>query len=363
VPGHRIVILAGDGIGPEVTDAALSVLNAVADRNGLQLDLTHDLVGGAAIDAFGTPIRRQTLDLCKRSDAILFGAVGGPKWDETTGGDQPRPGAAILGLRKSLELYANLRPVRVESALLHASTLKPEVIDGVDLLVVRELTGGLYFSKPKRRYQSARGEVAVDTMRYAAGEVERVAVRAFDLARQRRRKLCSIDKANVLESSRLWRDVVTRVAERYPDIALSHMLVDSFAMQLIREPRAFDVVVTENLFGDILTDEASMLAGSLGMLPSASLGNGRLGLYEPIHGSAPDIAGRGIANPIGAILSVALLLRYSLGQEEAAGAVERAVSSALASGVRTKDIAAGKTPVSTVDMTQAILANLFSHAA
>jgi 3-isopropylmalate dehydrogenase len=358
VPGQRIVVLPGDGIGPEVIDAALSVVTAVASSFNLQLDLTHDLAGGAAIDAFGTPIRRQTIDLCKRANAILFGAVGGPKWDETSGGDRPRPGAAILGLRKSLELFANLRPVRVEAALVDASTLKENVIEGVDVMVVRELTGGLYFSKPKRRYQSARGEVAVDTMRYAAGEVERVAVRAFELARQRRRKLCSVDKANVLESSRLWRDVVTRVGSRYPDVTLSHMLVDSFAMQLIREPRPFDVVVTENLFGDILTDEASMLVGSLGMLPSASLGNGKAGLYEPIHGSAPDIAGKGIANPIGAILSVALMLRYSLGAPEAAGAVERAVSSALNAGYRTADIARGEKPVTTSVMSQAIVQRL-----
>ncbi len=301
-------------------------------------------------------MRRQTLELCKRSDAILFGAVGGPKWDDAAPGSLARPGAAILGLRRGLGLFANLRPVRVDPAMADLSSLRPERVRDVDLLVVRELTGGLYFSKPKRRYQTARGEAAVDTMRYSAVEIERVAVRAFELARTRRQRLCSVDKANILEASRLWRDVVSDVAQRFPDVTCTHMLVDSFAMELIRRPAAFDVVLTENLFGDILTDEASMLVGSLGMLPSASLGAGPVGLYEPIHGSAPDIAGRGIANPIGAILSGALLLRWSLHNERAARSIDDAVSAALAAGFRTADIASpGEPALGTDAMTGAIL--------
>ena len=352
-------MLAGDGIGPEVTDAARRVLDAAGRAAGLSLEYVDDLVGGAAIDAYGTALRPQTLDLCRSSDAVLFGAVGGPRWDDAAPGSTARPGAAILGLRKGLRLYANLRPVRVDPAMAHLSAIKPERVSGVDLLVVRELTGGLYFSRPKRRYRTVRGEAAVDTMRYTTTEIERVAIRAFELARGRRHRLCSVDKANVLESSRLWREVVSSVAPRFPDVSLTHMLVDSFAMDLIRRPAAFDVVLTENLFGDILTDEASMLVGSLGMLPSASLGAGRRGLYEPIHGSAPDIAARGVANPIGAILSAALLLRFTLRSENAARSIERAVTAALVAGLRTADIAAAGEPVvGTETMTSAILDGL-----
>jgi len=352
----RIVVLPGDGIGPEVTDAARRVLDAAAAQAGLQFDYVVDLVGGASVDAYGVALRPQTLRLCKTADAILFGAVGGPKWDDAAPQSAVRPGSALLGLRKGLELFANLRPVRVDPAMVASSALRPERVRDVDLLVVRELTGGLYFSKPKRRYETPRGQAAVDTMRYSTPEIERVAVRAFELARQRRRRLCSVDKANVLETSRLWRTVVTAVGARYRDVATTHMLVDAFAMELLRRPQAFDVVVTENLFGDILTDEASMLAGALGMLPSASLGGGTLGLYEPIHGSAPDIAGKGIANPIGAILSAALLLRWSLNREDAAQAIERAVSRALASGLRTADIALdGQAAASTTAMATAIV--------
>jgi 3-isopropylmalate dehydrogenase len=355
----RVVVLPGDGIGPEVTDAARRVLDAAATRAGLQLDYVVDLVGGASVDAHGVALRPQTLRLCKTADAILFGAVGGPKWDDAAPQSAVRPGSALLGLRKGLGLFANLRPVRVDPAMVATSVLRPERVRDVDLLVVRELTGGLYFSKPKRRYETPRGQAAVDTMRYSTPEIERVAVRAFELARQRRRRLCSVDKANVLETSRLWRTVVTAVAARYPDVATSHLLVDAFAMDLLRRPQAFDVVVTENLFGDILTDEASMLAGALGMLPSASLGGGTLGLYEPIHGSAPDIAGKGVANPIGAILSAALLLRWSLNSEDAAQSVERAVSRALAAGLRTADIAGdGQAPVGTAEMADAVVAGL-----
>ena len=352
----RIVVLPGDGIGPEVTAAARRVLDAAARHADLALDYVDDVVGGAAVEVYGVALRPQTLRLCKTADAILFGAVGGPKWDDAAPDSKLRPGSAILGLRKGLGLFANLRPVRVDEAMAATSALRPERVREVDLLVVRELTGGLYYSRPKRRYATARGEAAVDTMRYSTPEIERVAVRAFELARQRRRRLISVDKANVLETSRLWRAVVGRVAERYPDVACSHMLVDAFAMELLRRPQAFDVVVTENLFGDILTDEASMLAGALGMLPSASLGAGTLGLYEPIHGSAPDIAGKGIANPIGAILSAALLMRWSLNRDDAAQAIERAVSRALASGLRTADIASnGQAAVGTGVMADAIV--------
>src|SRR5438874_5026830 len=355
----RIVLLPGDGIGPEVTDAARRVLDAAAARAGLELDYVEDLVGGASVDAHGVALRPQTLRLCKTADAILFGAVGGPKWDDAAPQSNLRPGSALLALRKGLELFANLRPVRVDPAMVATSALRPERVKDVDLLVVRELTGGLYFSKPKRRYSTPRGDAAVDTMRYSTPEIERVAVRAFELARRRRQRLCSVDKANMLETSRLWRSVVSRVAERYPDVACSHMLVDAFAMDLLRRPQAYDVVVTENLFGDIVTDEASMLAGSLGMLPSASLGGGTLGLYEPIHGSAPDIAGKSIANPIGAILSTALLLRWSLNREDVAQAIEGAVSRALASGLRTADIATpGQAAVGTDEMAEAIIGAL-----
>ena len=335
------------------------MLDAAAHRAGLRLEYTEDLVGGAGVDAYGIALRPETLRMCKQADAILFGAVGGPKWDDAAPQSKVRPGSALLGLRKGLGLFANLRPVRVDPAMLSSSVLRPERIRDVDLLVVRELTGGLYFSKPKRRYETARGEAAVDTMRYSRPEIERVAVRAFDLARTRRHSVCSVDKANVLESSRLWRTVVTDVATRYPDVSCTHMLVDAFAMDVLRRPQAFDVVVTENMFGDILTDEASMLAGALGMLPSASLGTSNLGLYEPIHGSAPDIAGKGIANPIGAILSAALLLRWSLQHDEAARKIERAVSEVLAGGMRTGDIAAdGEAPVGTAEMADAIVTAL-----
>jgi 3-isopropylmalate dehydrogenase len=353
------VVLSGDGIGPEVTAAARRVLEAIAARLGVPLDFTDELVGGAAVDVYGRALRPETLKLCKSADAILFGAVGGPKWDDAAPQSERRPGTAILGLRKGLGLFANLRPIRVDPAMASSSALRPERVRDVDLMVVRELTGGLYFSKPKRRYETPRGHAAVDTMRYSEPEIERVAVRAFELAQRRRKRLCSVDKANVLETSRLWRTVVSRVAERYPDVACTHLLVDAFAMDLLRRPQAFDVVVTENLFGDILTDEASMLAGALGMLPSASLGSTTLGLYEPIHGSAPDIAGKDIANPIGAILSTAMLLRWSLDHEEGAQLIERAVSRALANGLRTADIVAdGHSPVGTRAMTDGVLAAL-----
>lgn len=355
----RVVVLAGDGIGPEVTSAARRVLEVTAHRLGIGLAFTDELVGGASVDAYGVALRPETLRLCKSADAVLFGAVGGPRWDDAVPQSSLRPGSALLGLRKGLGLFANLRPVRVDPAMVESSALRPERVRDVDLMVVRELTGGLYFSKPKRRYETPRGRAAVDTMRYSEPEIERVAVRAFELARRRRRLLCSVDKANVLESSRLWRTVVTAVAPRYPEVETTHMLVDAFAMDLLRRPASYDVIVTENLFGDILTDEASMLAGALGMLPSASLGAGRLGLYEPIHGSAPDIAGRNVANPIGAILSAAMLLRWSLERDDAAQLIEDAVSRVLATGLRTADIAAdGRAAVGTAAMTDAVIAAL-----
>lgn len=331
----RIVVLPGDGIGVEIVPEAVKVLQAVASRFNHQFTFTEALVGGAAIDAVGTPLPGETLELCKQSDAVLLGAIGGPKWDNLPVSLRPEA-AALLGLRKELGLFANLRPAFLFSELVHASTLKPEVIQGVDLLVVRELTGGLYFGE-KKREKLADGERATDVLEYSTYEIERIARLAFETARKRRRKLTSVDKANVLESSRLWREVVNNLAAEYPDIELNHMYVDNCAMQLLRNPRQFDVIVTENMFGDILTDEASMLTGSLGMLPSASLG-GKVGLYEPSHGSAPDIAGQGKANPLATILSAAMMLRHSFHLEEEASAIETAVRRVLAEGYRTPDI-------------------------
>ncbi len=345
---HTVAVLAGDGIGPEVVDAALEVLEAVASRYDLRFQYQHGLVGGAAIDAHGDALPSPVLKLARRADAVLFGAVGGPRWDE----GELDPGKAIKGLRVGLGLFANLRPVRPYDALVEASSLRPERVKGVDLLVVRELTGGLYFGKPRRRFRSARGGVgAIDTLRYTTLEIERIVRRAFDLARTRRRKLTSVDKANVLESSRLWRETVRRLQPEYPDVTVEHVLVDACAMLLVRDPQRFDVIVTENLFGDILTDEASMITGSLGMLPSASLGTRHGGLFEPIHGSAPDIAGKDIANPLGTILSAALMLRFAFGQPAAADAIEDAVGRVLMEGLRTTDIA---TPGTRATGTQAL---------
>jgi len=342
-----IAVLPGDGIGPEVTSEAMKVLEAVGRRFGHAIDATSGRIGGNAIDEFGTPLPDETADLCKRSDAILFGAVGGPKWDDPHA--KVRPEGGILAMRKNLGLFANLRPVKVHDALINSSPVKPSVLQGVDMLVVRELTGGLYFAKPKKRWQTSRGRRGVDTLRYSEREIDRILRAGFELARGRRKRLTSVDKFNVLESSRLWREIAVELAPEYPDVELEHVLVDAASMQLIRSPARFDVIVAENMFGDILTDEASVLAGSMGMLPSASLasppkpsrrGRPRQALYEPIHGSAPDIAGQGIANPVGAILSVALMLRYSFDLEEEAKAVEQAVEGVLAEGYRTRDIAA-----------------------
>ena len=339
---YTIVALGGDGIGPEVTAEAVRVLRAVERRFGLLLEIHEALAGQAAVDAEGVAITEATMNLSRESDAVLFGAVGGGAVSRPDVPDQPM--YALFRLRKDLELFANLRPVRPAPALVGASSLKRAVLRGVDLLVVRELTGGIYYGKPSAITEGSDGASAVDTMAYTEAEIERILRYAFTLAQGRRKRLTSVDKANVLSCSLLWRRVAERVAQDYPDVTLRHMLVDSCSMALIRQPADFDVIVTENMFGDILTDEASMLAGSLGMLPSASLGTrrtaaGQFGLYEPIHGTAPDIAGQGKANPLAAILSAAMLLRHSLGREQAARAVERAVRQAVAAGYRTPDIA------------------------
>ena len=338
-----ITVLPGDGIGPEVVTEGLKVLAAVAKKFGHEFATRQALIGGAAIDATGTALPPETLESSRTSDAVLLGAVGGPKWDDPKA--KVRPEQGLLAIRKGLGLYANLRPVAVNPKLLGASTLRPEVLAGVDMIVVRELTGGIYFGEKVRE-----GDRASDLCVYTVGEVERIVRVAAKLARGRKKKLTSVDKANVLETSRLWREVTVRVMrDEFPDIALAHMLVDACAMHLIRRPSDFDVIVTENMFGDILTDEASMLAGSMGMLPSASLGDGTRGLYEPIHGSAPDIAGKGIANPFATISSVAMLLRHSLGLTAEAAAVDRAVSAAIDAGALPGDIAAaaGVSPVGT----------------
>lgn len=339
---YRILVAPGDGIGPEVTAEAVKVLRAVSERFGHRFSYVEELVGGAAIDAYGTPLRKEALEIAKDSSAVLFGAVGDPRFDDPQ--NVLRPEQAILGLRKGLDLFANLRPVRVFPELAGASTLRDEVVAGTDLVVVRELTGGLYFGQPKKRWSEAGRRHAVDTLTYDEFEIERAIRLAFRLARERRKRIASVDKANVLESGRLWREIATEVASDFPDVELEHVLVDAAAMHLVQRPTRFDVIVTENTFGDILTDEASVLTGSLGMLPSASVGAQRdegtsFGLYEPIHGSAPDIAGKGLANPLGAVLSAAMLLRLSLGLAEEAAAVEAAVAGVLRQGLRTADLA------------------------
>lgn len=348
-----IVLLPGDGIGPDVTDCARRVLECVAKKFGHRLAFKEELMGGAAIDALGDPLPEATAASCRASDAVLLGAVGGPKWSDPNAAVRPEQG--LLRLRSILGVYANLRPVRIYKELVGASPLKQEILDGVDLLVVRELTGGIYFGEKTRTANSAS-----DLCVYHTHEIERIVRFAANLAASRGKKLCSVDKANVLETSRLWREVTDRVmASEFPNIQLETLLVDAAAMHLLSRPGSFDVIVTENMFGDILTDEASMLAGSMGMLPSASLGDASRGLYEPIHGSAPDIAGRGIANPCAAIASSALLLRHSLHLEQEAAAVEFAIEAAIAQGARTVDIAStGEKPISTVEMTEAIIRNL-----
>jgi 3-isopropylmalate dehydrogenase len=346
---HLVAVLPGDGIGPEVTELAARALVEAAALHGTKIVLEQGLVGGCAIDQTGLPLPRETLALCRRASAVLLGAVGGPRWPPEA---KVRPEQGLLALRQELGLFANLRPVAVHPQIIPSSPLRPELLRGVDLLVVRELTGGIYFGEKRRE-----GDRAVDVCSYTVTEIERVVRAAAGFARARRKKLTSVDKANVLETSRLWREVATRVVEEeFPDVQLEHQLVDSCAMQLVRSPRSFDVVVTENLFGDVLTDEASVLGGSIGMLPSASLGDGPRGLYEPIHGSAPALAGRGVANPYGAILSAAMLLRHSLGLSGAAWALEAAVSAAIEEGVLTEDVAGpGWHPATTREVGGAVL--------
>jgi 3-isopropylmalate dehydrogenase len=354
-----LACLPGDGIGPEVLEATKVVLEAVGDVFGHQLEMQSYPIGGAAIDLFGTALPDFTLQACQKADAVLLGAVGGPKWDSP---DAPvRPEQGLLAIRKGLGLYGNLRPVKPHPQLLPASPIKAEKLEGVDLLFVRELTSGIYFGTPKERRLQDGEEAAVDTMSYTSAEIRRVSRLAFQLARLRRKKVTSIDKANVLECSRLWRKVVSQVALEFPDVTLEHLLVDAAAMHLLNRPSTFDVLVTENMFGDILTDEASMLSGSMGNLASASLGDSLnrfgkpRGLYEPIHGSAPDIAGKGIANPLGTILSAALLLRYSLGLEDEAMTLEKAVEHSITEGIRTPDLGGND---STSTMTRAVLNQL-----
>jgi 3-isopropylmalate dehydrogenase len=359
-----IVLLPGDGVGPEVVAEARRVLEAVAGRWGHRFAFDTRLVGGAACDAYGEPMRDEDVVACRKADAILLGAVGGPQWDGLP--REVRPERGLLKIRKALGLYANLRPVAVLPALFNASPLKPHLLEGVDLLVVRELTGGLYFGRPSRQWRERRGMAAVDTLLYREHEIRRVVRLAFETARGRRNQVTSVDKANVLQTSRLWRTTVESVAAEFPDVQWEHALVDSMAMHLVTRPARFDVVVTENMFGDILTDEASVLAGSIGLLPSASLGparrdgkgRGPLGLFEPIHGSAPDIAGQGTANPAGTILSAAMLLRLSLHLSEEAGAVEAAVRSTVEAGVRTADIAGADAAATTSEFGTAVVERL-----
>jgi 3-isopropylmalate dehydrogenase len=345
----NIAVLAGDGVGPEVVGEARKVLETVAAHLGRHLEFTEGLIGGCSIDATGSPLPDATIELCRRSDAVLLGAVGGPKWDNPSAAVRPEQG--LLRLRSALGLFANLRPVRVHRSLMSSAVLRPDLLEGVDLIVVRELTGGIYFG-PRGRRKHATGEEAYDTMVYSTGEVERVVRVAGRLAQARRRKVVSIDKANVLEASRLWRSTADRVLKaEFADVQAEHLLVDAAAMHLLRCPSRFDVMVTGNMFGDILTDEASMLAGSMGMLPSASLGADGPGLFEPIHGSAPDIAGRGVANPVGMILSAAMMCRESLAWPEAADCIEQVVDRVICGGARTADIAQqGDEAISTTEM-------------
>jgi 3-isopropylmalate dehydrogenase len=358
---YRIAVLPGDGVGPEVIAEGLKVLHVLEAQYDVRFVLRHGLVGGAAIDASGDPLPEATLQLCRESDAVLFGSVGGPKWDALPADKRPERG--LLRLRQSLDLFANLRPAKLYTALIDASTLRPEVVQGIDVLVVRELVSDIYFGEPRGIEQLAQGERGFNTMSYTSAEIRRVAHLAFELARQRRCKVTSVDKANVLETSVLWRREVTELAGAFSDVELEHLYVDNCAMQLVRAPRQFDVIVTGNLFGDILSDEAAMLTGSIGMLPSASIG-GTVGVFEPVHGSAPDIAGQGIANPIATVNSVAMMLQYALHQPQAARAVEAAVESVLQQGYRTADIMSpGCTRVGTTQMGDLICAALRKAAA
>ena len=354
----KVAVLPGDGIGPEVVAEAVRVLECLRDESGLAVEIEYGLVGGAAYDVHGQPLPEETLKLAREADAILLGAVGGRQWEALP--IALRPEKALLGLRAALGVFANLRPAILYPQLAGASTLRPDVVAGLDLMIVRELTGGIYFGEPRGLRTLDGGErQGFNTLVYSESEIERVAVRAFEIARTRAHRVCSVDKANVLEATELWREVVTRVASRYPDIAVTHMYVDNAAMQLVRAPKQFDVLVTTNMFGDILSDEAAMLTGSIGMLPSASLNERRQGLYEPSHGSAPDIAGKGVANPLATILSAAMMLRFSLEQPQAADRIESAVKDVLASGLRTADIhSEGTKRVGTREMGDAVVASL-----
>lgn len=336
---YKIAVLPGDGIGPEITAEAVKVLKTVESKFELQFHFQECLVGGIAYDETGVPLPEETMEACRAADAILLGAVGGPKWDNLPGHLRPEQGA-LLKLRKEFELYANLRPIFTYPELVHASPIKEEILgNGVDMVILRELTGGLYFGRPKERVPEGDGFRAVDSMVYTSGEIERIVRLAFGMAMKRKKKLTSVDKANVLETSRLWRETVDKISREYPAVEVNHMYVDNCTMQLILNPRQFDVVVAENTFGDIITDEASALTGSIGMLPSASIGEGRMALYEPIHGSAPDIAGQDKANPLATILSAAMMLRYSFNLDEAAAGIESAVARVLGKRYRTADIA------------------------
>lgn len=354
---YKIAVIPGDGIGPDITDQSTAVLSEVGRRFGHTFQFTHVLAGGAAIDVKGVPLPDETVRICKESDAVLLGAVGGPKWDSLPG--HLRPESGLLGIRKALGLYANVRPAILHEALKDACPLKDHLVEGgLDILVIRELTGGMYFGERGRRV-GPNGPEAYDTEAYSEMEVERIARVAFEVAQKRGHRLTNVDKMNVLESSRLWREIVLKVAAEYPDVELSHQLVDNAAMQLVRNPRQFDVMLTTNMFGDILSDEASMITGSIGMLPSASLGSGAFGLYEPIHGSAPDIAGKNIANPIATILSAAMMLRYSFSLEKEARCIEDAVTAVLEKGYRTSDIArAGENVTGTREMGALILQHI-----
>ena len=355
---YNIAVVKGDGIGPEIVSSAIKVLEVVAQKYGHTFNFTEYLAGGCAIDACGVPLPEKTVAGCKASDSVLLGAVGGPKWDSVP--NHLRPEKALLGLRAALGLYTNLRPAKIYPALMEACTLRPDIVEkGFDLVIVRELTGGIYFGERGRR-KGKYGPEAFDTEAYSEMEVERIARVAFETARKRRKNVVSIDKANVLETSRLWREVVERVAAEYPDVELAHMYVDNAAMQLVREPSRFDVAVTSNMFGDILSDEASQITGSIGLLPSASLGDSKCGMYEPIHGSAPDIAGTGKANPMATILSTAMMLRYSFDLAEEADCIENAVNQVLEDGYRTADIVGNSdvTPLTCDEMTEKIIGRL-----
>ncbi|MEK3807739.1 3-isopropylmalate dehydrogenase [Metabacillus sp. SLBN-84] len=353
----KIALLPGDGIGLEVMNGAVEILKAIEEHYYHRFHFQYGLIGGAAIDETNSPLPEQTLNMCKEADAVLLGSVGGPKWDQNP--SHLRPERGLLALRKELDLYANLRPVETVESLLDSSPLKREFVEGVDFMIVRELTGGLYFGKPSERKVDGGEETVVDTLFYKRDEMVRIIEQAFELARGRQKKVTSVDKANVLESSRMWREVAEEVAARYPDVELQHMLVDHAAMALIHNPKQFDVIVTENMFGDILSDEASMLTGSLGMLPSASLSSSGLHLYEPVHGSAPDIAGEDKANPVAMILSAAMMLRHSFGMNEEAEAVENAVKHVLDSGKRTADLAKkGEAPLTTTALVEEVKAAL-----